>query len=265
MKITPRPQVASSKVIIYRKTMQKNLSDFIDNNHFIYHHDTDIASGYGDSCGRTFMWFISGIAKGVDPANTKPIIEQTWALLDKSEPRRYWDDNFWPGKPGFMSRDNLFPAICALTLVSSRSRFSLLWRIFKRAGFLWNTKKIGQKDNSWKVPDFCGPLLWLIALKLKKLAVWYLMFPIYAHVSKKDVDDTSDDLNIQVALMTLDLLGANIKSTLEIYTSSKVASIYADPLKPTYIQAFQNYFSPAISPPLDVEWERACIARGWPQ
>lgn len=238
--------------------MKKDLKDYTDGRGFIYHHD-DPQSGsqYGDSCQRTFMYFISGMAKGVEPKNFQPLVEQAWALINKDEPRRHWDETFWPGRPGFMSRDNLFPAVCALTIVDSKERFKLLWKIIKRGGFLWNTRKIGQQDDSRKVPDWCGPLMFLIALKWVYIASIYLHLPIFFHLlkTKKNPEDTSDDLNLQIALVTLVLLGLKAKhiGALKYYFNNRptIPGYFA---KPGYCAALMQYFENPIAPPLDKVW-----------
>jgi len=146
-----------------------------------------------------------------------------------------------------------------------------MWSIVFRAGFLWNAKKIGQKDNSWKLPDFSGPLMWMIAFGWFWLASVYLRSTIFVHLltTSNNLDETSDDLNIQVAIMTLDLLTKNhtesFHKTRSYYCLNRGDSLNGDPEKPGYIQAFQNYFHGEQNPPLDVEWEKACESRGWPK
>lgn len=260
----------------------KDISDYTDSMGFIYHREPNIDSGFGDSCQRTFMHWISLAAlnnlKNIDENGRT--VNAKWSKLNAfSEPVRHWDGRYWPGKPGIMSRDNFFPAFCALLLSRSNKINSILVKILKRGGFLWNTKKIGQQNEDWKIPDFSGLLVWLLFFRLDLFSSLYLRFTIFFHLSKDTFDDTSDDLNIQVALMTLDLLTDRplwptegktftrraFEKTLNYYCKNRGEAINGHPDSPGYIQAFQNYFHNEYAPPLDVAWEHATIARGWPR
>jgi len=239
----------------------KKLSSYVDQQGFIIHHDED-DSFAGDSCQRTFMYLISLIARNEIEINV-PALESYWIALQKDgEPRRYWDDKYWPGKHGYMSRDNLIPAICFLTLIGSNFVYKLLIDILVRFGFLWNTKKIGQHDDKWKIPDFSGSLIWFIALKWTRAASIYMKFVLWLHIRKtrRDPEDTSDDVNIHVILMTLWLIDPDqIKPQIEYYAEHRpqIPSLGKfDPNK-GFIQALIQYVKPEISPPLDVEWIKA--------
>lgn len=238
----------------------KDLKNYTDSNGFIYHHDDPKSgSGFGDSAQRTFMQQLS-LAARKEPCLD---IEILWKLIDFDlEPRRHWDDNYWPGKPGFMSRDNLIPAICMLTLINSNFVYKILIQILIRFGFLWNTKKIGQKDEKKKLPDWCGPMVWFIALKWTSAASSYMKLILWFHLRKvkKDPEDTSDDLNIQVILMTLWLLDKNkIKAQLEYYINNRPKILSLGQFDPNkgFVQAFIQYFKSDIAPPLDVEWTKS--------
>ena len=236
----------------------KKLTDYIDQEGFIVHLDPDESSG-GDSCQRTFMYFISLIARGSIPIDV-PALESYWLALQKDgEPRRHWDERYWPGRAGYMSRDNLIPAVCFLTLIGSNLVYKLLIDILVRFGFLWNKFRIGQHDGKAKIPDFCGPMIWLISLRWTRAAAKYMRIVLWFHLRKvkKDPEDTSDDLNIQVLLMTLHLLAPNqIKPVLEYYAKNrpKVPSLGKFDPNLGFAQSFIQYFKPDISPPLDKEW-----------
>ncbi len=249
----------------------KHLPDYVDPKGFIFHHDDPVSgSGYGDSCQRTFMFWIARYADKTWQDGLNPLVQvdSSWFYLNREdEPRRHWHEKYWPGQKGFMSRDNLLPAVCALAIVKSERLKPLMWKIIFRGGFLWNTKKIGQQDNSWKIPDFCGPLMLLIGMNLTWLASNYIKLPIWFHLikSRKDPDDTSDDLNIQVALMTLDLLDpVHAQPVIGWYCKSRARLPDWGNSAPGYRQAIEQYFLGPIAPPLDLEWFKALDHQGWP-
>lgn len=242
----------------------KNLSDFIDQYGFIVHHDQD-GSGGGDSAQRTFGKVILDLAQ-YKAIGCSQFSDQVNLVTCHGDVRRHWDPNFWPGQPGYGSRDNFAPLMLALRLAQHSRRFEIMNWVWKRCGFLWNTKKIGQHDSSWKVPDFIGGLLPLIIYGKLDLACKYMSVQCKIHLAnaRRNPGETSDDLNFQLALHTLQILGAPIQEVIDSYCFNRAKLDEKNPML-GYQQAIVDYFASPIAPPLDVEYINASIAANWLQ
>lgn len=240
--------------------MAKNLADYIDEMGMVIHLSTD-DSAAGDSSQRTCMAFIANYDLPYRP-------EEIWGhdIYKDSEPRRYWDDSKWPGQKGFMSRDNLFGWICVMRVFHMKFELPmLLTQIAKRGGFLWNTKKIGQQDDAWKIPDWCGVLMWFIAFRGKNklydfigdMCLW-LALRIRCYQVRKDMDDVGDDLNLCVAIETMRILRdtETLKKARKWYLAWRPdVFLLEDGEESSNVkQALRWYFRAPEAPPLDVLW-----------
>lgn len=83
-------------------------------------------------------------------------------------PARHPDKSKWYGQPDRFSRDQLIPILCDLAMNSSvipRLRTSHKSRYYLTA---WNTRKNGVMDAPKKFPDFTGPEVWALWLRVYK-------------------------------------------------------------------------------------------------
>jgi hypothetical protein len=81
-------------------------------------------------------------------------------------PQLWWpEETQWMGRINNMTGDQLRPLIIALGLLHREGVkearpeiLSLLWALFKRGGFYWNTRDTGRsRENTPKKPGFSGP------------------------------------------------------------------------------------------------------------
>lgn len=252
----------------------KSLFDYIDEKGCLFQKESAVDSRFGDSSQKTFMLDVMDFVSDVtDITSFRKEVERKSAILTiDGIPVRHWDVRYWPARKDLMSRDNLFTRICAQTLADSSFRFQTLSLIFKRFGFLWNTRDIGGHPKKAKIfgltipfpfPDFSGPLMWLIAFKWAHLACIYIKAPIFFHLLKteKDHDETTDDPNLFTALVTLDKLTekapaktrAKFEEARDYYCNNRTWCINGNHTMRGYIQALQNFFYIDEAPPLDVE------------
>lgn len=225
----------------------KDISNHIDEYGFIVSTEPDIESRGGNSAQHSAIYYI---------AENKNFASQ-WSILDKEcEPRLHWKG--WPSDRGHMSRDNLTCCVCKMKLDKMYPELrSLFYRIFMRAGFMWNTKRIG--DNHWNVPDFCGPLMVLIFLRFKYsplnlLADAYLLIAahIHAYNTRKTPSHSDGHLNIIILIETSRRISDNfiLRKLRAWYKSTKIPQA-----------AVIDYFENAYSPPLHIQLNK--IIEGW--
>lgn len=252
----------------------KNPQDFIDSKGFVIHQGE---SGAGDSLQRTGMMLIFS-----DLPHEKRFVWAcgVWELANiQGEPCRHWDVSSWPGKTGYMSRDNLLPMFCLFLImdlkVTSRQLFN---KILARAGFLWNIKHIGQPDSdtSTKIPDFIGLMLPLMYLRasfigwvVQPISDLYLLILVInrIHLARYDWDDVGDDLNLTVLCETARTIKPTVftRIILKLYKSKRpIGGPSFEPRKDSGLyQALRWYFHQPEAPPLDVIMIDH-IERNWP-
>lgn len=156
----------------------KSILEFKDNFGFIGHKDDQGNLEFGDGTQRLGFYYLPLIYKAKVDIPTFVFYFRI-CFMSPAEPLRYPGEPFrtpkeneWYAKPGTMSRDNLSSCLCAIAFLGRREELMfLLKRILKRGGFLWNTKKIGQQDEKWKIPDWCG--LQVLATFCRGLIVSY--------------------------------------------------------------------------------------------
>lgn len=245
---------------------------------WIFHKDP--ATGkpeFGDGTARLgFYWFPKIVGK---EAPTFFLYNYIQAFEAYDEPVRYPKsldkDNGWYSELGFMSRDNLIPCLACLVILKDEAKLERLFlKILKRWGFLWNTKKIGQKDDAWKIPDWIG--LSTIALFFRGTSInYYCLLPglVLADVTllissilrliglKINADNCGPDLNLIITHEAI------VQSGTETWVSSLARVIYykchpgAGPNNQSRMRGFgpftslQHYFAGPNNPPLDVHWE----------
>lgn len=214
----------------------KNINDHIDEFGFIVSTEPDVASRGGNSAQHSSIYYIS---EGLS-------YHKIWYILDKDgEPRLHW--SAWPSDKGHMSRDNLTCCVCALKLNKMYPELrSLFIRIIMHAGFLWNTKKIGSNEKNF--PDFCGPLMFLVATRFKYnplniLSDLYLWASIYIQLQNTARDKTHTDghINLIVIAETCRRISDNL-------LLSQILKWYKNTNVPQY--AARDYFDQEYSPPL---------------
>jgi hypothetical protein len=91
--------------------------------------------------------------------------------FDASLPVRHTDKSKWYGQPDRFSRDQLVAVLCGL-LENNSSPFAIqkLFRRHRKRHFLtaWNTRRNGIMDAPEKTPDFTGPEVWALWLRIYK-------------------------------------------------------------------------------------------------
>lgn len=228
-----------------------DINDHIDEFGFIVSTEPDVESRGGNSAQHSAIYYI---------AENIPFAK-IWKLLDfQKEPRLHWKG--WPRERGHMSRDNLTCCVCALKLQKMYPELrSLFWRIFMRAGFMWNNRTIGakEKDKPWYTVDWCGPLIWFTALRFKwnplnLIADQYLLASIQLQLynTKKDLTHTDGHLNLII-------IGETCRKVSGNFILNKILKDYADTGIPQY--AADDYFDREFSPPLHVHLKK--IVESW--
>lgn len=244
----------------------KELKDYFDKSAMLIHLDDDVSSRGGDASQRTCMLEVAMFSHNSFDERyfISRVLISLWQELNRNgEPTRHYGTPYWPSKPGHMSRDNLFGWICVGKLHNILSGMKIMSRIFLRGGFLWNTKKIGQQNGSWKIPDWCGPLMWFIAFRGSNyffdwLADMYLWMAIRVRCYKasKDADDVGDDLNLCVAIETMRLIRdtKTLKKARRWYLENRPPTPFLN-AENNVIGALSWYFRHDSAPPLDVIFE----------
>lgn len=255
----------------------KDLKDYLDEKGFIVHNEPDMASGRGDSSQRMGMFYLFTHYTKEEIVYIRARLRHVWFLLNKyyNEPVRHWNPYIWPGQKGIMSRDNLIPLICCFAVFGLyKELFTLLFRILTRGGFLWNTKKIGQQNDAWKVPDWCGPSMWLLAFRSLPIVGWifspiadgyfYLQLKNRFNHAMKNGDDVGDDLNLVCLLESYRRLRPTKLTT-------KLLLMYRYERPPAMgdvdlglFQALKWYFRDVSAPPIDESVIQAIKLR-WPK
>lgn len=215
--------------------------------------------------------------------NEKEIISEKYmdnlyrVWLTDQEPRRYWDDQYWYGKLGTVSGDQIEPNLYALLIMGYGLRVRWIFQQLKsRYFFAWNYKKIGQQDERKKIPDFTllrfasafsraynlYLLTWVLDLFLIPKSIFRCIISYFDH------DECSDDLNFMAQLECFRQVKPTLFSFLarDIYLYFRASCgdpgshFRREPIGP--ISAVQYYFSREVDPPLDVLWTKL-IYRNW--
>lgn len=267
--------------------MNKHISDYIKDG-WIFH--IDPATGkpeYGDGTSRLGLYWFPKIADKEMSAFF--LYNYKKAFEEEEEPVRFprsLDRELgWYSGLGFMSRDNLIPCVCCLLLLNDTDK---LWRLYSkildRLGFLWNTKKIGQKHDAWKLPDWVGlstSALFLRAWVNDKKSdefffCYYLLalpFLLIADLSMLitslvrlvglylDADNCGPDLNL---IITHEAIKRSETETWISWLSRVVYYKFHPGAGPNNqsrmkgfgpLTSFKHYFAGNNNPPLDVHWE----------
>lgn len=231
--------------------MIKTIVHYLDQQQFIVSIETDPRSRGGNSLQHSMMFNMLGYL--ITNSNDAYVqgakrTMQTWKIASRfGEPRLHWDNKTWPGQSGHMSRDNLFCAILALRLFNLKSSLTgILLAILFRAGFMWNTKKIGSDEKNF--PDWCGPMMWFIALRCKWnplniVADVYLFFAILiqVHTTNNWPTRTDGHINLIFACEVSRQISDN-------FILNKITKYYKSTGYPK--MAVNDYFDNTFSPPL---------------
>lgn len=238
--------------------LEKNPLHFIDKNNFVITQEQDISSRAGNSAQHTMMWIIGMYSLSQNKVEAfiqaKKRVFMCWLLVNKQlEPTLHWDNRYWPGQIGHMSRDNLQGFICAMKLFDLKKGLRLLMlRILLRFGFLWNTKHIGQTEDKKKIPDFCGPLMWLLYTRFKfnplnLVSDIYLALAIKIASYRVSLSDKhcGEHLNLIMIAETCRLISSNfiLSRVLKNYKLSGIPQ-----------RSLKVYFAPEYAAPLDSLW-----------
>lgn len=89
-------------------------------------------------------------------------------LIKPDAPVRHPDYSRWWGRPDRFSRDQLIPILCSYVENYSHGSARLLFRLHRKRLFLtaWNTRKNGAIDVPEKSPDFTGPEIWALWIRI---------------------------------------------------------------------------------------------------
>jgi len=124
-----------------------------------------------------------------DGGDTAAILGTLWFFQELSThglpfsiagiPLRHPDTTKWYGRPDRFSRDQLIAVLCGMNESYFPEDLDRLYIAHKRRYFLtaWNTRKNGVMDAPKKMPDFCGPTVWALWLRLlqprwARLVLW---------------------------------------------------------------------------------------------
>lgn len=237
----------------------KKMMDYVDTQGFVVTKEHDESSRGGNSAQHTALFQI--LSYQLEPKQIlvcKEEIRYTWSKINKSEPRLHWNEKHWPGQDGHMSRDNILAFICAFKIFGLKKElWSLLFKILKRAGFMWNIKHIGSdKRKSIPVTDFCGFSMWLIAFRFKynplnvclDLTLWGQMRFQTWRTKHKGQDtngewESGDHLNLFVLAESARLIHASyiLRQAMRWYKRSGMVQF-----------ALNDYFKADQNAPLDV-------------
>ena len=168
-----------------------------------------------------FDWIIHGNSS-MDRAAIKAGFwsKSRYIWLPSGEPVRHWTRDKWYGKSGTMSADQIEPYMWACIMFGLPDVFwEMFFKLLRRGFFTWNTKKIGQKDDKTKLPDFIGlrvvsPTLRMLMKKGPVTAcllyipstlwdlIWMGMNSIIRSILPFfDRENTGDDLNFVCSLI----------------------------------------------------------------
>lgn len=265
--------------------MIKRLQHYMDQDGYIGHFDDTGKLEFGDGAQRLgFYW--QGIYRTEDLSNFKKLVyKYQWLklMLNNGEPVRHIDGTQWFGRAGTMSRDQIVPNISALSLLDHKEELKdLFYKLFKRGMFCWNTKKIGQWDDSWKIPDWCGPVVWgqfirgLCESNLSKVVFYipllFCDFVLFINSLVRifwpiiDSGHTTDDLNHS---SVLDLAFDKMPTPLS-WLSRELYILFRPAPSPILLApdekwhlgpvlALRQYFYGEKNPPLDEIWEKVYL------
>lgn len=180
----------------------KNLEKYFDNRGFIGHLDRrGELTDFGDSCQRTFTYHLLKLwtQQWISVVEQKHAIEPQVRMLNElREPTRHWYHMEWPGHCGSFSWDQFVPLFLVSLELGIQDGISIYHRVWRRWGFLWNTKDIAGKPKKTP-PDFIGLLL---TICFKGKHTWYLVVVALWRllVSTVEPKNTGDDLNFSLIL-----------------------------------------------------------------
>lgn len=258
----------------------KQLADYKDGMGFIGHFDDQGVLEFGDGLQRLsmealFRYLLAYKEHGPQYAEMfiGPYLYRYQTVFVGEEPTRHWHRNYWFGRPGTCSRDQLRPTFCVLFAMGQWLELKSLWgKLAYRCLFAWNTKHIGQWDDKQKVPDFVGiaPMHSLIRAGIKAGHWWFYPALFFTDslllvnalfriiMGYLDRDDSSNDLNMTCDLLVIKVLGPETPMSWlahELYfglmPEAKVSDHHVLPHPIGVISRFQNYFAGLRNPPLD--------------
>lgn len=95
-------------------------------------------------------------------------------------PLRHPDYTKWWGQPDRCSRDQMIPMLCHAIIKDHKDFFiNDLWLAHAKKAFslAWNTKANGEMNAKIKFPDFTGPEIWGLWLRIYKPFGYSLLLP----------------------------------------------------------------------------------------
>lgn len=242
----------------------KDIQQYLDQNGFVITKEQN-DSRAGNSAQHTAMFILLRFSLGIidfEKAKDETIV--MFHMIMKDEPRLYWLEYIWPGQKGHMSRDNLVAFVCILKIFKCDDELKeLMQKVFKRFGFLWNTRTIGSEgENKHKlVPDWCGPMILFVYFLgrwkwLDSKAEKYLLLTgvIQTANTKRDKTETDGHLNI-----------FNLMETFRIIRNSEFVNGILMWYKGEGIvqYALKDYFNGDLYAPLD-DLAIEVIEKNWP-
>lgn len=270
----------------------RELKSYIDKDICIVQKDLD----GGDSC---FLWGFYWFAQLMlnprlikDNSTTTDVIFSGHLFLNflknycrQDDKGIYWirhpDESKWYAKRGAGgSQDQLVSIIACFSFIIDKSGLidNILKPLFKRLGFFWNTRKIGQLTG-WKIPDFISPttigviiraldhkylkpFLWITDSFMILSVIWRLIY------SMIDRDSTADDMNLQVVLFQSMMFDRTVFSSFAFWLYKKRCSAKNSNIRFGPLSALRNYFSEETeAPPMDdlwaFLWARSMLPKFW--
>lgn len=165
---------------------------------------------------------------------------------EHKKPVRHPDASKWWGQPDRFSRDQLIPVLC-WAILQDKSDRSLVKKVFishlKRGLlFAWNSRKNGEIDTPWKMPDITALEIWGLWLRVFKPPGYQLLLPIC------DLETLAGAINWKFQPETNQITRNHMLIALAQRTHPSIVSRMSDKLN--------NY------PDLVARWERNVAAVG---
>lgn len=187
------------------------IEKFFDEKGFPFHWDNGKLD-FGDSTQRLGMVKIAEAVLGKEIKLFSAYFSDV--ILPSGEFVRHWDNRHYFGQPGTMTRDNLFPIICAILLnkIVYFRLHHLFFTLLKRFGVLWNRFNIAGEPKPFWQRDVAGPVMWSFLFRSWGRIAYPIVFILdfflilqaltLVFVSLDKPRETSNDLSFQCAIIT---------------------------------------------------------------
>lgn len=195
----------------------KNWAEFVDEKGFIGHKQDDGSLEFGDGTARLGAFYIYRYPIGKDLKAKLDLCRIPSSSIGIWEYTRHWDRSEWWGQGQIMSRDNLIPIWIAATLYRTEHAEEISFLLKIRSGFCWNEKHIWPKPTDRKkIPDYINVFFRKMMETRRAVAeteyartTWLWLYDLETLIStvitvlksRKNPENTSDDINLQLILI----------------------------------------------------------------